>query len=181
MSGYFTSIYAAFVIFILVGLVLLFPWLMYSCLIYSYSSVWASIVTYSFVFYMLAALFLVLLPLPATRDTCSLQPSDTVHYTLVPFSFIRDIMSNSSVMWSQPSTYGSLLTQPASIQALFIFLLVMPFGGYLRYFFIQRSYWKRAFGLGFLLSLFFDITQLRGVYGIYNCPYRIFDVDDLLF
>src|SRR5699024_12280953 len=25
-----------------------------------------------------------------------------------------------------------------------------------------------------------EITQLTGVYGIYNCPYRIFDVDDLL-
>lgn len=180
MSGYFTSIYAAFVIFILVGLVLMIPWLMYSYRKYGYLSVWASIVTYSFVFYMLAALFLVLLPLPATRDTCSLQPSDTVHYTLVPFSFIRDIMSNSSIVWSQPSTYGRLLTQPASIQALFNFLLLMPFGVYLRYFFSQRSYWKKAFGLGFLLSLFYEITQLTGVYGIYNCPYRIFDVDDLI-
>src|SRR5699024_12524470 len=90
MSGYFTSIYAAFVIFSLVGIVLMMPWLMYSYRQYGYLSVWASIVTYSFVFYILAALFLVLLPLPATRDTCSLQPSDTVHYTLVPFSFIRD-------------------------------------------------------------------------------------------
>lgn len=180
MSGYFTSIYASFVIFILVGLVLMIPWLIYCYRKYGYLSVWASIVTYSFVFYMLAALFLVLLPLPATRDTCSLQPSDTVHYTLFPFSFIRDIMSNSSVVWSQPSTYGRLLTQPASIQALFNFLLLMPFGVYLRYFFNQRSYWKRAFGLGFLLSLFYEITQLTGVYGIYNCPYRIFDVDDLI-
>lgn len=23
-------------------------------------------------------------------------------------------------------------------------------------------------------------TQLTGIYGIYNCPYRIFDVDDLI-
>src|SRR5699024_10399252 len=97
MSGYFTLIYTAFVIFILSGLVLMITCLMYSYRKYGYLSVWASIVTYSFVFYMLAALFLVLLPLPATRDTCSLQPSDTVHYTLVPFSFIRDIMNNSSV------------------------------------------------------------------------------------
>src|SRR5699024_5596775 len=100
--------------------------------------------------------------------------------TLVPFSFIRDIMSNSSIVWSQPSTYGILYPQPASIQSLFNFLLLMPFGVFLRYFVNQRSYWKRAFGLGILLSLFFEITQLTGVYGIYNCPYRIFDVDDLL-
>src|SRR5699024_11281176 len=98
----------------------------------------------------------------------------------VPFSFIRDIMNNSSVVWSQPSTYGRLLTQPASIQALFNFLLLMPFGVYLRYFFSQRSYWKKAFGLGFLLSLFYEITQLTVVYGIDNCPYRIFDVGDFI-
>src|SRR5699024_11700748 len=105
MSGYFTSIYAAFVIFILVGLVLMIPWLMYSYRKYGYLSVWASIVTYSFVFYMLVALFLVLLSLPATSDTCSFQPSVNVHYMLVSFSFIRDIMFNSSVLWSHPSTY----------------------------------------------------------------------------
>src|SRR5699024_6230157 len=180
MSGYFTSIYAAFFIFILVGLVLMIPCLIYSYRKYGYLSVWASIVTYSFVFYMLAALFLVLLPLPATRGTCSLQPADTVHYTLVPFSFIKDILSSSSIVWSQPSTYSRLLTQTASIQAVFNFLLLMPFGVYLRYFFNHRSYWKRAFGLGFLLSLFYEVTQLTGIYGIYNCPYRIFDVDDLI-
>src|SRR5699024_2339670 len=113
MSGYFTSIYAAFVIFILVGLVLMIPWLMYSYRKYSYLSVWASIVTYSFVFYMLAALFLVLLPLPATRDTCSLQPSDTVHYTLVPFSFIRDIKSKSSILLSHLSPSVTFLNHTA--------------------------------------------------------------------
>src|SRR5699024_4822160 len=50
---------------------------------------------------------------------------------------------------------------------------------YLRYFFQEKRYWKKAFGLGLLLSFFYEITQLTGVYGIYNCPYRIFDVDDL--
>src|SRR5699024_12509478 len=101
---------AAFVIFILVGLVLMIPWLMYSYRKYGYLSVWASIVTYSFVFYMLAALFLVLLPLPSTRDTCSLQSSDTVRYTFVLFSFIRDIMNNSSIVWSHLSIYYILMT-----------------------------------------------------------------------
>ena len=31
-----------------------------------------------------------------------------------------------------------------------------------------------------LVSLFFEITQYTGIYGIYNCAYRLFDVDDLL-
>lgn len=32
---------------------------------------------------------------------------------------------------------------------------------------------------GFGLSLFFEITQITGFYGYYDCPYRLFDVDDL--
>jgi len=180
MSVYFQSINTAFIIFLLLGFLLIIPWLIFSYRKYGYLSVWESIVMYSFVFYMLTALFLVLLPMPATRDTCSLQPPDTVHYSLVPFSFITDIMSTSSVVWSQPSTYGRILTESVFYQAVFNLLLLMPFGVYLRYFFSHRRYWKRALGLGFLLSLFYEITQITGIYGIYNCPYRIFDVDDLL-
>ena len=32
----------------------------------------------------------------------------------------------------------------------------------------------------FLLSLFFELTQLTGLYFIYPRPYRLFDVDDLM-
>src|SRR5699024_10070309 len=158
------------------------PWLIYSYRKYGYFSVWESIVAYSFIYYMLSALFLVLLPLSASLDTCSLQLSYTVHYTLFPFNFINDIISISTVVFSHtsPSTYVRLLIQSASLHAIFNFLLLMPFGVYLRYFFNRRRYWKKAFGLGFILSLFYEVTQLTGIYGIYNCPYRIFDVDDLL-
>ncbi|ATP42426.1 VanZ family protein [Solibacillus sp. R5-41] len=129
---------------------------------------------------MLAALFLVLLPLPATRNTCALQSPDTVHYSLVPFYFIWDVIKSSSVVWSQPSTYIQIFKQSAFLQAAFNFILLLPFGVYLRYFFQQKRYWKRALGLGFVLSLFYEVTQVTGIYGIYNCPYRIFDIDDLI-
>ncbi|MDY0408993.1 VanZ family protein [Paracerasibacillus soli] len=66
------------------------------------------------------------------------------------------------------------------MQAAFNFLLLLPFGVYLRYFFQKKRYWKMAFGLGFVLSLFYEITQITGIYGIYNCAYRILDVDDLI-
>jgi glycopeptide antibiotics resistance protein len=66
------------------------------------------------------------------------------------------------------------------LQAAFNFLLLLPFGVYLRYFFQHKRKWKKALGLGFALSLFYETTQITGIYGIYNCPYRIFDVDDLL-
>lgn len=180
MSVYLIPIKIAFVLFCAFSFLLIIPWLIYSYRKYGYLSLWASIVAYSFTFYMLSALFLVLLPLPDTRNTCALQSPDTVHYNLIPFNFVRDIMNSGSVVWTQPSTYVRLLTQSAFLQAVFNFLLLLPLGVYLRYFYQQKRFWKKALGFGFALSLFFETTQITGIYGIYNCPYRIFDVDDLI-
>ena len=108
MSVYIFPIKIAFITFSLLGFLLVLPWFIYSYRKYGFLSPWASLVTYSFSFYMLAALFLVLLPLPNTRDTCSLQSPGTVHYSLIPFSFISDIIKNSSVVWSEPLCFASL-------------------------------------------------------------------------
>lgn len=180
MSVYIFPIKTAFIIFSLLGFLLAIPWLIYSYRKYGYLSLWASIITYSFMLYMLSALFLVLLPLPTTRNTCSFQSSDTVYYSLIPFYFIWDVITSSSVVWSQPSTYIQVFKQGAFFQAAFNFLLLLPFGVYLRYYFQKIQYWKRALGLGFVLSLFYEVTQVTGIYGLYNCPYRIFDLDDLI-
>ncbi len=139
-----------------------------------------TIIMFSFIFYFLSALCLVLLPFPSTRDTCSLQSPDTVHTNLRLFQFVEDILKDSGVVLSNPSTWLAITKQQAFYQAFFNFLLLMPFGVYLRYFLQERRYWKRAFIISFLLTLFYEITQRTGIYGIFNCAYRIFDVDDLL-
>lgn len=180
MSVYVIPIKIAIIIFSLLGFVLILPWLIYSYRKYGYFSLWASIVTYSFTFYMLCALFLVLLPLPDTRDTCSMQSPDTVHYSLIPLRFIWDMVTTSSVVWSKPATYILLFKQSTFWPATFNFLLLLPFGVYMRYFFQEKQYWKKVFAIGLALSFFYEITQLTGIYGIYNCAYRLFDVDDLI-
>ncbi len=139
-----------------------------------------TIIMFSFIFYFLSALCLVLLPFPSTRDTCSLQSPDTVHTNLRLFQFVEDILKDSGVVLTNPSTWLAITKQQAFYQAFFNFLLLMPFGVYLRYFLQERRYWKRAFIISFLLTLFYEITQRTGIYGIFNCAYRIFDVDDLL-
>ena len=62
-------------------------------------------------------------------------------------------------------------------QVFYNILLTIPFGIYLRYYF--NCSFKKTFILTFLLTLFFEGTQLSGLYGIYPRPYRLFDVDDL--
>lgn len=180
MGVYLVPIRAAIIIFFVLSFFILIPWLVYSYRKYGYLSIWASIVAYSFIFYLITALFIVLLPLPATRDIQALQPPGTKHYSLIPFYFIWDIFDGSSVVLTQPATYIQILKESSFLQAVFNFLLLLPLGIYLRYFFRDNRNWKKAFGIGFALSLFYEITQITGIYGIYNAPYRIFDVDDLI-
>nr|MCR5656956.1 VanZ family protein [Butyrivibrio sp.] len=43
-----------------------------------------------------------------------------------------------------------------------------------------RVSWKKAVGIGFLTSMFYEMTQLSGVWGIYPYAFRCPDVDDLM-
>lgn len=65
------------------------------------------------------------------------------------------------------------------MEPIFNLLIMVPLGIYAKYYF-QYS-WKKTLLLAFFLSLFFEVTQLSGLYGIYPRPYRLFSVDDLLF
>ena len=180
MTAYTQPIYVAAIFFVILAIMLFIPWLIYTYRKYSYLPLSTTLITFSFVFYFLSALFLVLLPLPEIRDTCSLQKPDTQHYSLVPFQFVANTLENSGIFLSLPSTYMQLFKQPSFYQALFNFLLLLPFGVYLRSFFQEKKHWKKALGFTFVLTLFYEVTQVTGIYGIYNCAYRIFDVDDLM-
>lgn len=180
MSSYTAPVSVAAIIFFILSFLLIIPWLIYSYRKFGYLSFWSSVVVFSFIFYMLSAYFLVILPLPDTQNTCALQPPDTVPYQLVPFYFVWDTLKGSSVVWNHPATYIQIFKQGAFFPAAYNLLLLLPLGVYLRYFFRSKQYWKYVWLIGFLVSLFFEITQLTGLYGIYNCPYRLFNVDDLL-
>jgi glycopeptide antibiotics resistance protein len=180
LIAYTQPIYVAAIFFVILAIMLFIPWLIYTYRKYNYLPLSTTLITFSFIFYFLSALFLVLLPLPEIRDTCSLQKPDTQHFSLVPFQFVADTFENSGIVISQPGTYMRLFKQPSFYQAFFNFLLLLPFGVYLRYFFQEKKYWKKALSFTFGLTLFYEVTQVTGIYGIYNCAYRIFDVDDLI-
>ncbi len=180
MSAHIIPVKTAIMIFIVLVYMIFIPWLILHYRKYRYFSLWHTIVTFSFIFYSIAALFLVLLPLPQTRDTCSLQSPDTVHYVLRPFNFL-DGLKELNINWSNPRSYLGLIREQAFLEPFFNAILLFPLGVYVRYFFQQRKFWWKAVLITFSVSLFFEITQVTGIYGIYNCPYRLFDVDDLFF
>ncbi|MFR2586008.1 MAG: VanZ family protein, partial [Bacilli bacterium] len=133
------------------------------------------LIVYSFILYLICAYFLVILPLPS-RETVAALTTPTMQ--LQPFMFISDFLNNTSLVITEPSTYLKALSEPWFYQVVYNVLLFVPFGLYLRYYF--KCSFLKTLVLSFLLSLFFELTQLSGLYGFYERSYRLFDVDDLM-
>lgn len=180
MMAYSMPILTAAIVFGIVAVAIWIPWLIYTYRKYGYLPLSVLVISFSFIFYSLAAFFLVILPLPATRDTCAMQAPNTQHYSLIPFKFIEDTLKGNWLDIKNPATYVLLFKQPAFYQTFFNFLLLLPLGVYLRYYLVEKAYWWKATIVLFCTTLFFEIAQLTGIYGIYNCAYRLFDVDDLM-
>lgn len=178
METYLIPIRTAFLFFPIVAMMLLIPFLIFQYRKYGYVNYIRSFILYSLLLYGMTAFFLVVLPLPQTSDTCRAYGPDASFAQLVPFEFVRDFLRETNVSWARPDTYLSVLRERAFLQAAYNFILLLPLGVYLRYYF--RRQWISTVLITFGVSLFFEVTQRTGIYGIYPCPYRIFDVDDLM-
>lgn len=128
---------------------------------------------------------------------------DTIKTALIMFPFLA-ILFTAPYVLHQYHKYGSVYSYRTLIVFSFIlylltayFLIILPlpswesvanlstarwnlipFGIYLHYYF--KCSLKKTVLLTFLLSLFFELTQLSGLYFIYPRGYRLFDVDDLI-
>ena len=175
MSGYASNIVTGLLLFPLIAAVITLPYM-----VYQYRKVgsipWLrTLIVYSFVFYMLVAYFMVILPLP--EDRTAVVPY-AAHPQLVPFNFVRMFLDNTAVSLGNPSTWPGLLRDPNVYEAFFNVLLLVPLGMYLRYYF-RRTWWQTLI-IGFCVTLFYETSQITGLWGVYEHPYRLFDVDDLM-
>lgn len=175
MGAYTSVIHQALVIYPVIVLLFTVPYVLYNY--HKYGSVFSLriIIVYSFVLYMLCVYCLVILPLPSETVARTLHGR---RMQLVPFCFIRDIMSAAHIDPASPRTWLTLINNRAFLTTLFNLFMTMPFGMYMRYYF--RKSWKQTLALSFCLSLFFELTQLSGLYFIYPGSYRLFDIDDLM-
>lgn len=180
MQAYVLPIFIALSACFLLASFLTLPWAVYQYRKHGYFSFWRTLLILSFIFYGLSAFFLVIFPLPSARNNCASMDPGTILIQYRPFQFIRDIQRESGFQWTVPSSYLHLLTTRAFYQMFFNVLLLFPLGVFLRYFFKGKAKWFHAALIGFGVSLFFEITQRTALFGFFECPYRIFDVDDLL-
>ncbi|MFE6736092.1 VanZ family protein [Microbacterium sp. NPDC057650] len=88
-----------------------------------------------------------------------------------PMSVVRDVRKAIAAP-------GRTITNPAILQPVFNVLLFAPLGFFVRV--IGGRGILVALFIGFGLSLFIETTQLTGVWGLYPCAYRFFDVGDLM-
>lgn len=176
MNAYLFPIKFAFITFPIAALFLTFPFLIVQYRKYGYVNKVRALVLYSMLLYFISAYYLVILPLPQNVHNC-LDRAGSAFEQLRPFQFVRDIVKESRIEWSHPTTYVLLLKERAFFQAAFNVVLTLPLGVYMRYYY-RRSFLQTT-AIAFFVSLFFEATQRTGLYGIYDCPYRLFDVDDL--
>ncbi|MEV7799249.1 VanZ family protein [Microbacterium foliorum] len=88
-----------------------------------------------------------------------------------PMSVVRDVQKALAAP-------GNPLRHPALLQLAFNVLLFLPLGVFVRVLAGRGIVVALASGLG--LSLLVETTQLTGVWGLYPCAYRFFDVGDLM-
>lgn len=107
-----------------------------------------------------------LIPLPDGDDfTC-------VGSNLRPFAFLHDIRGAISEAGRFSWRNRALL------QAAFNVVLFLPLGYFLRV--LSRRGIVIATLAGFAISAAIELTQRTGIWGLYHCAYRVFDVDDLM-
>lgn len=158
-------------LFPLVALVLLVPFAVLHYHRHGHVHPWRALVTYGFVFYLIAATFLVLLPLPdrpSGADTAAwLEAHQGLDPQWDPTAAFREIRGPSGGL-----RMGALL------QVVFNVLLLAPLGAFLAY--------TRGWGLGgalaggLAMSLGFEVAQVTGLFWYYPGPYRLFDTSDLV-
>ena len=175
MHTYIDTIKQAGIIFPPIAIVFTIPYLIYNYK--KYGSIWSLRIwiIYSFMLYLICTYCLIILPLPTPEKA---QTLNGYHTQLIPFNFIADIISRSHIQVSNPKSYLTVINNWAFLTTIFNIFMTLPFGFYLKYYF--RNNLKQVILKTFLLSLFFELTQLSGLYFIYRGNYRLFDVDDLI-
>ena len=170
---YINNIYTGLLVFPFIAAVFTMPYAIYQYNRHGSVSKLRTLIIYSFILYMLIAFFMVSLPLPDRASTVGNRWQD--HLNLIPCRQIWLYWRNRAFNIKNIRAY---MKSMSLWQLLFNILLTVPFGVYMRYYF--KLDLKRTILFSFLLSLFYETSQLTALFGIYPGPYRLADVEDLI-
>lgn len=172
---YTEAIKTAILIFPLISFLFTIPFILKQYHKYGSINKLRTLIIYSFILYLITIYFLVILPLPTKEQLLNMKP---LKANLIPFNFINNLIKESPFIINKPNTHLKAILHPSFYTVIFNILMTIPFGIYLKYYY--KYSFKKVATFSFLLSLFFEITQVTGLYFIYPRAYRLFDVDDLI-
>lgn len=130
---------------------------------------------YLLIFFTLCAYFLTMLPFPTMEIVAGMTSS---YVQPIPFYCIYDFFANSGIVISDWTTVLPAFGGGIMLGIVLNVAMLMPTGFFFKRVFNAKL--SQVIVAGFLISLFFEFTQLTGVFHIYPRPYRIFDIDDLI-
>ena len=171
--SYLVPIKTALIIFPFLALLITLPYIIYEYHHYGSVNKLRTLIIYSFILYLITIYFLVILPLPTKEEVIKMK---VINPQLIPLTFIKDIVED--LIELKQINILKIITIPSIYTVIFNIIMFMPLGVYLRYYY--KCSLKKTIIISLLISLFFELTQLTGLYYIYPRPYRNFDVDDLL-
>lgn len=173
--GYLNIIKTSILLFPVLAFFITMPYAVWMYRKYGSINFIKTLIVYSFVLYLESSFLLVNLPLP---EPGSVHNGYLDMISLVPFGFVKDFITKSPLNILQPATYLQAIKHGTFYVPAFNIVMLIPFGMYLRYYF--KFSFKKTVLYTALLSLFFELTQLSGLFFIYDGPYRLCDIDDII-
>lgn len=163
----------AFLLFAITYPLVLTPQIYWNYRRYGSFSGWPAILTTGTFLYVCGLIAFTFFPLPTiTPDFCERHEA-LRHWQFVPFRFLGDLKE-------QIATVGLLRTLVSHqlLVQVFNVILTIPLG------FLVAYRLKKGVGtaalIGLAVSLMIEVTQGTGIFGLYPCPYRLAEVDDLI-
>ena len=173
MSTWLTESEYALAFFVALVLLLLGPWISRQYSRFGRLSGWPGLLSAATIAYACAILAFTLFPIPRiTAEFCEVH-GVAEHIQLVPFrSFLK-----AADQFSQVGIFAGL-TSFTTLQIVFNVVFFVPLG------FLLGHRWRKGLVttllLGLGLSLLIETTQGTAVWGLFPCPYRVAEVDDLI-
>ena len=155
--SYLVPIKAALIIFPFLALLITLPYIIYEYHHYGSVNKLRTLIIYSFILYLMTIYFLVILPLPTKEEVIKMK---VINPQLIPLTFIKDIVED--LIELKQINILKIITIPSIYTVIFNIIMFMPLGVYLRYYY--KCSLKKTIIISLLISLFFELTQLTGLY-----------------
>lgn len=181
ISPYLETIIQACILFIPVAGLFTMPFMIYQYRKYGSIPVLRVLVVYAFILYSMCAFLLTVLPLPSIDAVRAMAPRP-IQY--IPFESYADAFQKAGFRTGDMQTlitlanWRRLLTSSGLFEIIANIVMQIPLGVFLRYYF--RKGWKQTLVIGLCISLFYEITQLTGLWFIYPKAYRVCSIDDVI-